>query len=74
MVRAFASAPADSGLISSLVKSMTLKLVFTAALLDAQHQRDSVENESASLLGVPLGTALIDITLSWCNRQMAGNS
>ena len=27
----------DSGLISSRVKPMTLKLVFTASLLDAQH-------------------------------------
>ena len=37
---------------------MTLKLVFTASLLDAQQQRDSVENKPASLLVVPLGKAL----------------
>ena len=37
---------------------MTLKLVFTASLLDAQHYRDSVENKPASLLVVPLGKAL----------------
>ena len=37
MVRASASAAADSGLITSRVKPMTLKLVFTALLLDAQH-------------------------------------
>ena len=37
---------------------MTLKLVFTASLLDAQHSRKSVENKPASLLVVPLGKAL----------------
>ena len=36
---------------------MTLKLVFTASLLDAQHCRDSVENEPESLVVVPLGKA-----------------
>ena len=40
---------------------MTLKLVFTASLLDAQHLRDSVENKPASLLVVPLGKALSGI-------------
>ena len=35
VVRASASAVADSGLIPSRVKPMTLKLVFTASLLDA---------------------------------------
>ena len=39
---------------------MTLRLIFTASLLDAQHQRDSVENKPASLL-VPLGKALSGI-------------
>ena len=36
------------------------KLIFTALLLDAQHQKDSVENKSASvgLLVVPLGKSL----------------
>ena len=38
-----ASETVDSGLIPSHVKQMTPKLVFTASLLDAQHQRDSVE-------------------------------
>ena len=52
----------DSSLIPSLVKPMTLKLVFTASLLDVQHQRDSVENKPASLLVVPLGKALSGIT------------
>ena len=63
----------NSGLIPSRVKPMTLKLVSTASLLDAQHQRDSVENKPASLL-VPLGKALSEIFPSWCGRQMAGNS
>ena len=45
---------------------MTLKLVFTASLLDAQHERDSVENKPASLLVVPLGKALSGILPSWC--------
>ena len=40
---------------------MTVKLVFTASLLDAQHQRDSVKNKPASLLVVPLGKALSGI-------------
>ena len=37
VVRASASLAIDSGLIPSRVKPMTLKLVFTASLLDAQH-------------------------------------
>ena len=41
---------------------MTLKLLFAAPLLDAQHQKDSVENKPASLLVVPLGKALTVIT------------
>ena len=40
---------------------MTLKLVFTASLLDVQHLRDSVEIQPASLLVVPLGKALYGI-------------
>ena len=73
MVRASASEAADSGLIPSRVKPMTLKLVFTASRLDAQHQRDSVENKPTSLL-VPLGKALSRI-LSFCGGgQMADNS
>ena len=53
---------------------MTLKLVFTASLLDDQHLRDSVENKPASLLLVPLEKALSGIPPFWCGRQMAGNS
>ena len=37
VVRASASGAVDLGLIPSRVKSMTLKLVFTAFLLEAQH-------------------------------------
>ena len=72
VVRAFASKNVDLSLIPSLVKPMTLKLVFTVSLLDAQHERDSVENKPASLLSVPLGKALSGIPLSWCGRQVAG--
>ena len=72
MVRASASGAVDLGLIPSRVKLMTLKLVFKASLLDAQHQRDSAENKHACSLIVPLGRALSGITPSWCGRQMAG--
>ena len=41
----------DVGLIPSQVKP--IKLVFIASLLDAQHERDSVGNKSASLRVVP---------------------
>ena len=62
--RASASGAVDSGLIPSRVKPMSLKLVFTASLLDAQHQRDSVENKPASLFVVPLEKALSEIPQS----------
>ena len=68
-----ASGGVDTGLISSWVKPMTLKLVFTAFLFDVQHYRDSVENKPASLLVVPLGRTLSGIPPSWCGRQVAGN-
>ena len=45
---ASASGAADSGLIPSWIKPVTLILVFAASLLDAQHERDSVENKPAS--------------------------
>ena len=35
----------DSGLIPRRVEPRTLKLVFTASLLDAQYERDCVENK-----------------------------
>ena len=71
--RASVSWAVDSGLIPSRVKPMTLKLLFTASLLDAQHYRDSMENKPASIL-VPLRKALSGISPCWCGRQMAGNS
>ena len=74
VVRASASGALNEGSIQSQVKSITLKLVFTASLLDAQHYMESVENKPASLLVAPLGTALSGILPSWCGRQMAGNS
>ena len=63
-----ASGAVNSGLIPSLVKTMTLKLVFTASLLDAQHQRDSGENKPASLFFVSLGKALGEIPPFCCSR------
>ena len=76
MVRTSASGAiiVDLGLIPSRVKPMTVKLVFTASLLDVQHYRDSVENKPTSLLVVPLGKALSGIPPSWCGRYMDGNS
>ena len=73
VVRASASGAVDSSLISSQVKPMTLKLVFTASLLDIQHQRDIKENKPASLPVMLLGKALNRVPLSWCDRQVAGN-
>ena len=61
MERASAYGAVDLGLIPNRVKPMTLKLLYTASLLDAQHYRDSVE-KPASLLVVPLGKALHGIT------------
>ena len=48
VVRASASGAVDLDLISNRVKPMTVKLIFTASLLNAQHERDSVENKPAS--------------------------
>ena len=75
VVRASASQSVDLGFIS-LVESYqrTLKMVFTASLLDAQHIRDSVENKPASLLVVSLGKALNGMPPSLCGRQMVGPS
>ena len=56
MVKATVFGDVDSGSIQSRVKPITLKLVFTASLLDPQQKRNSVENKPASLdLLVPLG-------------------
>ena len=64
VVRASASGAVDSGLIPSRVIPVTLKLAFTAFLLDVQHYRDSVENKTVSLLA-PLRRALGGIPPSW---------
>ena len=64
MARASAFEAVVTGLISSRVKPMALKLEFIASLLDTQHYRDSAMNKPASLL-VPLGNALSAIILFW---------
>ena len=64
MVRGSGAGAADSGLITSRVKPMTSKLIFTAYLLYAQHYRDSVENMPASLVVVTLEKALNGIAPS----------
>ena len=43
--RAISSKVVDLGIISSPVKPKTQKLVFTASLFDAQHQRNCTNNE-----------------------------
>ena len=48
LVRASASEAVDLGLIPSAVQPITLKLVFTAFLLDTQNWRNSVEKKPAS--------------------------
>ena len=53
---------------------MSLNLVFTGSLFDAQHQRDSVENKPTNLLVLPLGKALNRIFHSLSGRKMADNS
>ena len=52
---------------------MTLKLVFTASLLDVQHYGDSVEEKPASLLVVPLGKALFYFLLLFIFSLMHAN-
>ena len=74
MVGVFACAAVDPGVIPSRVKPITLKLVFIASLLDAQHYRESVVNKPASLLVVWLVKALSGIPPSWSGTQMANNS
>ena len=70
--RASASGAVDSGLIPSRVKPMTLKLAFKVSLLDAQHQRDSMENKPPSLFVEPLRKALSGIPhLSVVHRWLA---
>ena len=49
-------------------------MVFTASLLGAQHNRDSVENKPASLLVVSLGKTLKGMPPFLCGRQVVGPS
>ena len=49
-------------------------MLFTAFLLGAQHNRDSVEYEPASLLVVSFGKALNEIPPFLCGRQVVGPS
>ena len=46
------------------------KMIFTASLLSAQHNRDSMENKPASFLVVSLGKAFNRMPPSLCGRQM----
>ena len=48
------------------------KMIFTASLLGAQHNRDSVENKPASLLVVSLGKTLNGMLPFSCGRQVVG--
>ena len=49
-------------------------MVFTASLLGAQHNRDSVENKPANLLVVSLGKALNGMPTFSCGRWGGGPS
>ena len=49
---------------------MTLRLVFTASLFDAQHERNSVKNKPASLL-VPWERRLAEFPLGVVDRWSA---
>ena len=70
LVIAFVSRAVNAGLIPSRVKQVTTKLVFTGSLLDAQHERDCVENKPESLL-VPLRKAVIGIPLRVADKWLA---
>ena len=58
MNKASASAMVGSDSITSRVKPVTLKLVFTASLLKVLHKSDSMENKPAGSLVVPLEKTL----------------
>ena len=62
----------DSGAVHSDFIPIRVKLLFTASLLDAQHQKDSVENKPASLLVVMLRKTINGIPrLQVVDRQQA---
>ena len=52
VVRASATKSVDLGFIKSSYIKRPKKMVFTASLIGAQHNRDSVENKPVSLLVV----------------------
>ena len=75
MVRTSASQLVDLGFISQIEPyQKTLKMVFTASLLGAHHNRDNVKKKPASLLVVFLGEVLIGMSPFSCGRQMVGPS
>ena len=75
VIRASASQSVDLRLFpkSSHAKSL-LKIVFTASLLGAQQNRDSVKSNPTSLLVVSLGKTFNWMPPSSCGRQMVGPS
>ena len=54
-VRASASGPVDFGLIPSRVKSMALKLLVTASLLDAQHLNEQCGEQAGKFTCCAVG-------------------
>ena len=75
VVKASASQSADLRSIfkSSHTKKL-LKIVFTASLLRAHQNRNSVENKPASLLVVSLSKTINRMPPSLCGRQVVGPS
>ena len=75
VVTASASQSEDIGFISQVESYQNiLKTLFTASLLGAQQNRDSLENKPASLLVVSLGKRVNEMPLSLCGRQVVGPS
>ena len=75
VVRASALQSLDLG-FNSQVESYqkTVKMIFTASLLGAQQNRDSVENKPEFLLVVSLAKTLNGISPSLCGRHVVGLS
>ena len=72
MVRASASQSVDLGFIAFVESyQQTLKMVFTASLLGAQHLVEVVENKPASSLVVSLGKTFNGTPPPLCGRQVA---
>ena len=71
VLRAPALQSVDLGFISQVESyRKTLKMLFTASLLGAQLNRDSVENKSASLLVASLGKVPNGMPPFPCGRQV----